>query len=143
MDISYSKAEKNQFKKNIILKINTMNYLKVIILTLSISSFLACQTKDSMIGKWEISKLETPDGIDADMEGRWMEFLEDGSLKGGNSPEKVDRTGKWTYDKETKSLWFGSEKKIAGEGTYTVNWIDENNISFTVENDKKVFLKRK
>ncbi len=120
-----------------------MNYLKVIILTVCISSFLACQTTDSMVGKWELYKLESPDGIDEDMEGRWMEFLEDGTLKGGNSPETTNRTGKWTYDEATKVLWFGSEKNIAGEGTYTVNWIDENNISFTVEKNKKVFLKRK
>jgi len=120
-----------------------MNYLKVIILTLSISSFLACQTTNPIIGKWEISKLETPDGVDADMEGRWMEFLEDGSLKGGNSPETTNRTGKWTYDIATKVLWFGSEENVAGEGTYTVNWIDENNISFTVQEGRKVFLKRK
>ncbi|MBC8757168.1 hypothetical protein H2O64_21035 [Kordia sp. YSTF-M3] len=120
-----------------------MKYTKAILLTVCICSFLSFQTTDSLVGKWELYKLEGSDGVEKEMNGRWMEFLEDGSLKGGNSPETTDRTGKWTYDEATKALWFGSEKNIAGEGTYTINWIDENTINFTVGEGRKVHLKRK
>lgn len=120
-----------------------MKHIKIIILVVTIFSFLSCEQKtNSIVGKWEVYKVENSGEIDDEVTGRWMEFSADGLLEGGNSSNTTNRTGKWTYDKETKSLWFGSEKEIQGEGTYIINWTDENTIDFTVGEKQKVYLKR-
>ena len=119
-----------------------MKSYKVIILAVAIFSFLSFQEVNSIEGKWEIFKMETSEGETKEMSGRWMKFYEDGLLKGGNSLDKTDRVGFWTYDAKTKELTFASEKKLSGEGTYTVHWIDAKTISITLERGRKIYMKR-
>lgn len=119
-----------------------MKHIKTIILVVTIFSFLSFQTTDSIEGKWELVKMEDGDGTVKEGNGRWMHFMKDGVLEGGNSPGKTNRTGTWTYDSKTKELSFGSEKRHPGEGTYIVHWIDEKNISLPLGEGRKVYLKR-
>lgn len=120
-----------------------MKHIKTLLLVVTIFSFLSCeQPTNSIVGKWEIYKVENLGEIDTEINGRWMEFSADGLLKGGNSSKTTNRTGKWTYDAETKSLWFGSDNDTAGDGRYTINWTDENTIDLTVDETRKVYMKR-
>lgn len=119
-----------------------MKHIKTLVLAVFVCSFLSFQTTESIVGIWELFKLQDTDGSVKETSGRWMEFQKDGALKGGNSLETTNRTGTWTYDEATKELSFGSKKKLSGEGTYTVNWIDAKTISLTVEKERKIFLRK-
>ncbi|WP_157547115.1 hypothetical protein [Kordia zhangzhouensis] len=119
-----------------------MKQFKAILFAVVIFSFLSFQEINSLEGKWELFKMETPEGEVNETNGRWMHFMKDGVLKGGNTLDTTNRTGNWSYDSKTKSLTFGSEKQLSGEGTYTVNWIDAKTISLTLERGRKVYLKR-
>lgn len=120
-----------------------MKYIKVVILSVFICSFLSFQTTDSLVGTWELYKMQDADGSEKETSGRWMAFLADGVLEGGNSPGKTDRTGKWTYDEATKQLSIESERKLSGEGTFPIEWIDAKTITLDVGSGRKVFLKKK
>ena len=119
-----------------------MKHSKALFLLVLIFSFLSFQTNNSVVGKWELFKMEMADGQTSESSGRWMHFQADGKLEGGNSLETTNRTGNWEYDKETKQLTIGSEKKLPGEGTFSINWIDDNTFNLMVGNGRKVYLRR-
>lgn len=100
-------ARKNSFIKH---NHTIMKHSKAIFLIAVIFSFLSFQTNDSVVGKWELFKMETADGQISESSGRWMHFKADGILEGGNTLETTNRTGNWEYDKETKQLTISSEK---------------------------------
>ena len=119
-----------------------MKHIKTILLVVTIFSFLSFQKTDSLLGKWEMFKIESSEGEVKEMSGRWMEFMKDGILKGGNSLETSDRTGNWEYNTKTKELTVSSEEKRPGEGTFKVTWIDAKTIYITIDRGRKVYLKR-
>lgn len=119
-----------------------MKHIKAVILIVTIFSFLSFQTNESIAGKWELFKMEDSNGEVRETSGRWMDFQADGVLKGGNSLDTTNRTGKWEYNKETKEVSISSEEKRPGEGTFVVNWINDKTISLEVGRGRKVYLKR-
>ena len=121
-----------------------MKNIKVLILVVSVFSFLSFQSvdKDLIVGKWEVVKLQDADGTINTVNGRWMEFKADGKLSGGNSLDRSDREGTWQYNAETKELTLASEKKMSGEGTYVITWVDNKTISFIVKRGRKIFMKK-
>ncbi len=119
-----------------------MKHVKALLLVITIFSFLSFQQTDSVVGKWEMYKMENAEGEVRESSGRWMEFIEGGELKGGNTMETTDRTGNWEYNTETKEITISSEEKRPGEGTFKVSWIDGKTISINVGSGRKVYLKR-
>ncbi|WP_298423081.1 glycoside hydrolase family 43 C-terminal domain-containing protein [uncultured Kordia sp.] len=119
-----------------------MKHIKALLVIVTIFSFLSFQSNESVVGKWELFKMENSDGEVRETSGRWMDFQADGVLKGGNTFDTTNRTGNWEYNKETKELSISSEKKRPGEGTFKINWIDNKTISLTVGPGRKVYLKR-
>ncbi|AXG70851.1 hypothetical protein KORDIASMS9_03098 [Kordia sp. SMS9] len=119
-----------------------MKHVKTLLLVITIFSFLSFQQADSVVGKWEMYKMENAEGEVRASNGRWMEFLEGGELKGGNTMETTDRTGNWEYNTETKELTIGSEEKRPGEGTFKVSWVNEKTMYIDIGQGRKVYLKR-
>ncbi|WP_420573009.1 lipocalin-like domain-containing protein [Kordia sp.] len=119
-----------------------MKHIKAIVLVVTIFSFLSFQKADSVEGKWELIKMETADGEVRESTGRWMGFLADGELQGGNTPGTINRTGTWSYNEETQELTIGSDKNLSGEGTFKVDWIDKDNMKLLIQQGRKVYLTR-
>ncbi len=119
-----------------------MKHIKAAFILVTLFSFLSFQTNESIVGKWELFKLEDADGEVRESSGRWMDFQADGILKGGNSFDTTNRTGNWEDNKETKELTISSEEKRPGEGTFVVSWIDDKTINISVGRGRKVYLKR-
>ena len=119
-----------------------MKYMKTILFAVTVFTFLSFQQTDAIVGKWEMYKMESPDGEVREASGRWMEFLEGGELKGGNSLETVDRTGNWEYNERTSELTVTSEEQRDGEGTFKVTWIDDKTIYIVVTRGRKIYMRR-
>ncbi|MGH1386639.1 hypothetical protein [Kordia sp.] len=119
-----------------------MKHIKAVLLVVTIFSFLSFQQTDSVLGKWEMFKMESGEGEVREMNGNWMEFIEDGVLKGGNSLNTTDRTGNWEYNTETKELTISSEEKRPGEGTFKVTWVDANTMYINIDRGRKVYMRR-
>jgi len=119
-----------------------MKPVKTILLAIIIFGFLSFQQTESIIGKWELYKMESAEGEVRESSGRWMEFYKDGILKGGNSFETTDREGNWEYNAKTMELTVSSEEKRLGEGTFKVTWIDADSMYITVDRGRKVYLRR-
>jgi hypothetical protein len=119
-----------------------MKNFKIILLTIVLFSLLSFQESYSLVGKWELFKLEASDGKSRVTSGHWMHFMKNGILKGGDTLESTDREGTWSYDAETKKLTFGSEEKLSGEGTYTIHWVDAKTIYIVVERGRKMHMKK-
>ncbi|MFK7748754.1 MAG: hypothetical protein AB8B65_10205 [Kordia sp.] len=119
-----------------------MKHIKAVLLVVTIFSFLSFQTSDSVVGKWEMYKMESGDGEAREMSGRWMEFMEDGALKGGNTFATTDRTGNWEYNAKTKELTISSEEKRPGEGTFKVTWVDAKTLYINIDDVTKVYMRR-
>ncbi|MEM6721978.1 MAG: hypothetical protein AAF611_21805 [Bacteroidota bacterium] len=119
-----------------------MKHVKALLLVVTIFSFLSFTQTDSIIGKWELYKMETLEGDIRESSGRWMEFFEEGVLKGGNSLDTTDREGNWEYNTKTNELTVSSERKMPGEGTFKVTWIDSDHIYIVVNRGRKVYMRR-
>ena len=120
-----------------------MKYIKTVLLAVTIFSFLSFQKTDSLVGKWEMFKMESPEGEVREMDGgKWMEFMKDGVLKGGNSLETTDREGNWEYNAKTDEVTISSPKKRPGEGTFKVSWVDVKTIYVTIDKGRKIYMKR-
>jgi hypothetical protein len=122
-------------------KINTMKHFKIVLFATVIFSFLSFQQSESITGKWELFKMEAGEEV-RETSGYWMHFMKDGVLKGGDTLDKTERTGNWTYDTETQELTFSSEKKLSGEGTYKINWIDADTMYMVIDRGRKMYFKR-
>ncbi|WP_046756056.1 hypothetical protein [Kordia jejudonensis] len=119
-----------------------MKNIKIVFVLAAIFSFLSFQTNESLVGKWELFKMQSGEGEVRDTSGRWMDFQKDGVLIGGNTLDTTNRTGNWEYNTETKEVSISSEEKRPGEGTFVVNWIDGKTISLDIGSGRKVYLKR-
>lgn len=119
-----------------------MKNVKIALVLSVIFSFLSFQTNESIVGKWELFKMQSSEGEVLDTSGRWMEFQADGVVKGGNTLDTTNRTGNWEYNKETKELSITSPEKRPGEGTFTINWIDDKTFSLSIGQGRKVYMKR-
>ena len=119
-----------------------MKHIKAVILVVTIFSFLSFQEVGSIMGKWEMFKMESGQGEVREMSGNWMQFLEDGVLKGGRSLEVSDKTGNWEYNTKTKELTISSKEKRPGEGTFKVTWIDAKTIYINIDTERKVYMRK-
>jgi len=119
-----------------------MKPVKAILLVVTIFSFLSFKQTDSIVGKWEMFKVESAEGEVREMSGNWMEFLEGGILKGGNSLDVSTRSGNWEYNSKTSELTISSEENRPGEGTFKVTWINAKTIYITVDRGNKVHMRK-
>ncbi|WP_298517845.1 hypothetical protein [uncultured Kordia sp.] len=119
-----------------------MKPIKTVFLVVIIFSFLSFQKTDSLLGKWEMFKMESAEGEIFEAGGNWMEFMKDGVLKGGKSLATTDRQGNWEYNTKTKEVTISSPEKRPGEGTFKVTWIDAKTIYITIDRGRKVYMRR-
>ena len=118
---------------------------KALFLVLSVSICLSFTSGiDKLLGKWYVEKVVFEGKTDK--EGtKFLEFLEDGMLKGGRKGEAASKLGKWRYNKKDRILTLISESKKRDDGDYKVLKLTSNVLIMkAVEDDKamKVYLKK-
>ena len=119
-----------------------MKHLKTFLVALCIFSFLSLQQSNSIAGKWEVYKIETENSDVEQSNGKWLHFMNDGILKGGNASNVVDRIGNWSFNAQTNEVTISSKKKISDEGTFKITWVSTKSIYINAEDGKKIHLRR-
>ncbi|RNC87769.1 MAG: hypothetical protein ED556_00855 [Winogradskyella sp.] len=113
---------------------------RFIFLVFAVSSFIFYVSTDKLIGKWNVEKIVTED--ETITEGiKFIELLEDGSMRGGQIGKEATKFGEWAYDEARKILTFDSKKEggRGGDGDYLVLELTDD--SLVIEKDEvKVYL---
>ncbi len=103
---------------------------------------LSFQKPVTIEGKWFVSKFENIDRQTTESSEKWIELLNDGTLRGGKKGQEKIKTGFWKYDSKKRLLTLESGKKYGDEGTYMVKELTEEKMTL-LKDDSKIFFVRK
>ena len=105
--------------------------------------FISCVKNERIEGKWFVQKFEKPNGEIKKSSEKWIEFLENGTLKGGKIGESEIKKGIWKFDLINKTLNIESEKEYADSGIYKLEKINEKSMILVNDSLKIFFRKQK
>ena len=92
-------------------------------------------------GKWFVQKFEKPNGEIKKSSEKWIEFLKNGTLKGGKIGESEIKKGIWKFDSINKTLNIESEKEYTDSGVYKLIEVNEKSM-ILVKDSLKIFFRR-
>ena len=103
--------------------------------------FISCVKNEKIEGKWFVEKFKKPNGEIKKSSKKWVEFLENGTLKGGKIGESEIKKGTWKFDSINKTLNIESEKKYDDSGVYKLEEINEE-IMILVKDSMRIFFRK-
>lgn len=104
--------------------------------------FISCVKNEKIEGKWFVDKFEKPNGEIKKSSEKWIEFFENGTLKGGKIGESEIKRGIWKFNSTNKTLNIESEKEYADSGIYKLEKINEENM-ILVKDSLRIFFRKK
>lgn len=110
---------------------------KALLLVLSLFICLSFSSRiDKLLGKWYIEKIVF-EGREDKERAKFLEFLKDGTLKGGVKGEEASRTGEWNYNEKNRILTLMSNPKRHDDGEYEVLKLTDDILILGVLKDNK------
>ncbi len=118
------------------------NKLGLIVLLL-VCFILIAGTKPpkKLIGYWQVVKIERKDGTVKDNIRKFIEFHKDGTMEGGTLGSIPNKSGTWTYDKETNSVNLIDPKSTHDSGIYTILELSSTDLIMMKDSNKVFFEK--
>lgn len=118
-----------------------MKNFKHIMIILSIGLFYSFHQNENIIGKWKVDKLEIKNVISEETTSKWVKFIIDGKMEGGNVLNQIRTTGTWKIDDKRKKIIISSENKSKDDGEYFFEFLNTNDLVLA-KDSVKVFLVR-
>ena len=116
-----------------------MKHLKHIILILIIGIFFSFHQNENIVGKWKIDKYEINNVKLEKVTNKWIKFINNGKLEGGDLTNQIRKTGTWKIDDKNKKIIILSEEASKDDGEYTFEFLNSNNLILT-KDSLKVFM---
>ena len=120
-----------------------MKSIKIYLFIFLTIIFISCVKNERIEGKWFVEKFEKPNGEIKKSSEKWIDFLENGTLKGGKIGESEIKKGIWKFDSINKTLNIESEKEYGDSGVYKLEEINKKNMILVKDSMRIFFRKQK